>query len=192
MQKILTSILLLFFSVFFTVDVFPQLSSLLPKEEAEEKEEIKTDSAQIFLLRDSLEQSRLNEANIKMELEQLRFSMLAQDSLKREEQRQRIDSLRASTPGVPVVVEEDTLFHFYARRGGYSAQQRALMAQEIISELGSRFNLYPDSVYIDPSDGVSDIMYETTVITSLTEQDAIWAGEPQDSLANHTRLINIK
>lgn len=147
------------------------------------------DSAAIAALRDSLETARINEANMRMEIEQLRFTMLSADSLAREEQLRRIDSLRASTPGIPVVIDEDTLFYFFARRGGYSPLQRAEMAQAAIDELGHRFTLKPDSVYIDPSDNVYDIMYGTTVITSFTDQDALWAGMPQDSLANERRSI---
>ena len=145
--------------------------------------EILTDSAFIALLKDSLENSRLSEANIRMELENLRLSMLSADSLKHAAQRARIDSLREYTAGIPVVVEEDTIFEFYSKRGGYSPQQRAEMAAAAIIKLSKRFNLKPDSLYIDSSDGVSDIMYQNEVITSFTDQDAIWAGLPQDSLA---------
>ena len=129
---------------------------------------------------------------MRMELEQLKFTMLSADSIKREEQKKRIDSLRMSTVGIPVVVEDDTLFFFYTKRGGYSPQQRALMAQEAIVELGHKFHMTPDSVYIDESDNVSDIMYGTVVITSFTDRDALWAGIPQDSLARESREIIVR
>lgn len=147
------------------------------------KEELKADSARVAALLDSLENSRLKEANTRMELEQLRFSMVSADSVKRAAQKARIDSLRAFTPGIPVVVEEDTLFEFYSKRGGYTPQQRAQMAAAAILALSRKFNMQPDSVYIDNTDNVSDIMYQNEVITSFTDQDAIWAGMTQDSLA---------
>ena len=152
-------------------------------EEKEIKDELKTDSAYVASLLDSLENSRLIEANTRMELEHLRLSMLSADSVKRQQQKARIDSLREFTVGVPVVVEEDTLFEFYSKRGGYSPQQRALMASEAILALSKRFNLKPDSIYIDKTDNISDIMYQNEVLTSFTDQDALWAGMPQDSLA---------
>ena len=147
------------------------------------KEEIRNDSAFIQSLRDSLEASRLNEANIKMELEQIKYAHLSKDSLQRQAQKARIDSLREFTKGVPVIVEEDTLFEFYSKRGGYSPQQRAEMASSAILALSKKFNVNPDSIYIDNSDNVADIMYQNEVLTSFTELDAIWAGMPQDSLA---------
>lgn len=155
----------------------------------EDTDELKPDSAYVGALMDSLEAARISEANMRMELEQLKFHMLSADSLAREEQRRRIDSLRVSTQGIPVVVDEDTLFFFYTKRGGYSPHQRALMVVEALSELGHRFNLEPDSVYIDDSDNVSDIMYDNIVIASFTDRDALWAGVPQDSLARSSRTI---
>ena len=191
--KILIYFLFSFFIFNFSLNVDAQL--IIPGSETqEEKEEVPivNDSLLILSLQDSLRESRLNEAHIQMELEQLRFTFMASDSIEREEQKKRIDSLRVSTPGIPVVVEEDTLFYFYSKRGGYSPSQRALMAQEILTELSRRFNLEPDSVTIDPSDNVSDIMYGNTVITSFTDQDALWAGMPQDSLALKNRLIIVE
>lgn len=154
------------------------------------KSEEKNDSLYVASLLDSLENSRLSEANTKMELEQLRIQILSADSVKIQAQRMRIDSLRSFTRGVPVVVEEDTLFEFYSKRGGYTPQQRAQMAAAAILSLAGKFNLHPDSIYIDSSDNVSDIMYQNEVITSFTDQDALWAGLPQDSLAvQNMRII---
>ena len=167
-----------------------QLFSTMANEDSKEmKEELRLDSAYVSSLLDSLENSRLMEANARMELEELRFSLLSADSLKQQEQRARIDSLREITVGVPVVVEEDTLFDFYSKRGGYSPQQRAQMASAAILALSRKFNLKPDSIYIDNTENVSDIMYENEVITSFTELDALWAGMPQDSLAMLNRDI---
>ena len=158
-------------------------TTIADSNEKEIGNELRNDSAYIASLLDSLENSRLNEANTKMELEQLRFHLVSADSVNREKQRARIDSLRLTTLGIPVVVEEDTLFEFYSNRGGYSPQQRAAMAAAAIISLSNKFNLHPDSLYIDDSDNISDIMYQNEVITSFTEQDALWAGMPQDSLA---------
>ena len=41
----------------------------------------------------------------------------------------------------------------------------------------------PDSVSIDHSDIVSDLMYGNKVLLSLTDQDALWEGISRDSLA---------
>ena len=85
-----------------------------------------SDSIQLSLIRQELEAARLNEANLRMEMEQMKLAGYAADSVKLALQKQRIDSLRTVTPGIPVVVEKDTLFYLYAKRRAYAptASQR--------------------------------------------------------------------
>ena len=146
-----------------------------------------SDSAYVANLQKTLETARLNEANMRMETEQMKLQMAAADSVKYARQRQRIDSLRQFTKGIPVVADGDTLFYLYTKRGGYTPQQRAQMTGSAIEELGRRFNLRPDSVSVDHSDIVSDLMYGNKVLLSLTDQDALWEGVSRDSLANERR-----
>ena len=149
-----------------------------------------SDSARVANLQKSLEEARLNEANMRMEMEQMRLQTMAADSVKLSQQRQRIDSLRQFTKGIPVVAEGDTLFYLFTKRGGYTPQQRAQMTGAAIEEIGKRFNLRPDSVSIDHSDIVSDLMYGNKVLLSLTDQDALWEGVSRDSLAKE-RQVNV-
>ena len=146
-----------------------------------------SDSARVANLQKSLEEARLNEANMRREMEQMRLQTMAADSVKLSQQRQRIDSLRQFTKGVPVLAEGDTLFYLFTKRGGYAPQQRAQMTGAAIEEIGKRFNLRPDSVSIDHSDIVSDLMYGNKVLLSLTDQDALWEGVSRDSLAKERR-----
>ncbi|WP_336533473.1 mechanosensitive ion channel family protein [Bacteroides acidifaciens] len=146
-----------------------------------------SDSAYVANLQKTLEEARLNEANMRMEMEQMKLQMATADSVKYAQQRQRIDSLRQFTKGIPVVADGDTLFYLFTKRGGYTPQQRAQMTGMAVEELGKRFNLRPDSVSIDHSDIVSDLMYGNKVLLSLTDQDALWEGVSRDSLAKERR-----
>lgn len=148
-----------------------------------------SDSIRLSNLQKELEEARLNEANMRMEMEEMRLQVLSSDSVKLVQQRQRIDSLRQFTKGVPVVVEGDTLFFLYANRGGYTPQKRAKETAAVIEKVGKRFNLRPDSVSIEYSDVVSDLMYENEVLLSLTDQDALWAGVPRDSLIKERKKL---
>ncbi|WP_443777641.1 mechanosensitive ion channel family protein [Bacteroides clarus] len=153
---------------------------------------IKADSdsaVSLSAIKQELEAARLNEANLRMEMEQLRLASYAADSVKHLQQKQRIDSLRKVTPGVPVVVEGDTLFYLYAKRGGHTPQQRAEMDAAAISELGKRFNLRPDSLYMESSDIVTDLMYDNKVIASFIDQDGLWENCTRDRLAAHNRKV---
>lgn len=148
-----------------------------------------SDSVRIAALEASLAESRLNEANMRMELEQARFKLYAGDSIELSRQRQRIDSLRRTTKGVPVVVDCDTLFYFYAKRGGYTPAKRAEDASSYIEEVGKRLTMKPDSVWIDRSDIISDIMYKDKVLFSVTDMDALWYGVTRDSLSAELRTV---
>ena len=153
---------------------------------------IKADSdsaVSLSAIKQELEAARLNEANLRKEKEQLRLASYAADSVKHLQQKQRIDSLRKVTPGVPVVVEGDTLFYLYAKRGGHTPQQRAEMDAAAILELGKRFNLRPDSLYMESSDIVTDLMYDNKVIASFIDQDGLWENCTRDRLAAHNRKV---
>ena len=150
---------------------------------------VDTDSVYLLKMKEDLEVARLNEANLRMEIEQMRLRYDAADSLKLAKQRLRIDSLRRVTPGVPVVVEGDTLYYLFAKRGGHTPQQRAEMNAAAITELGKRFNLQPDSVYTESSDIVTDLMYGNKVLASFIDQDGLWEGCSRDQLAAAKRKV---
>ena len=151
-----------------------------------------SDSVRMADMKKELEEARLSEANMRMEMEQMRLKAFAADSVKLAQQRARIDSLRQFTPGVPVVVEGDTLFYLYTKRGGYTPLQRAEMIDAAIMQLGKRFTLHPDSVYIESSDIVTDLMYGNKVIASFTDQDGLWEGRSREQLAADKRIVVVK
>lgn len=150
---------------------------------------VDSDSVRLTKVQEELAAVRLNEANLRMEIEQMKLTTYAADSVKRTRQKQRIDSLRQVTQGVPVIVDDDTLFYFYAKRGGHTPQQRAENVANDITALGKRFNLKPDSLYIESSDIVTDVMYDNKVIVSFTDQDGLWEGCTRDQLAAEKRLV---
>lgn len=153
-----------------------------PETDLNVEEELKSDSVRIAELTLQVEQMKLNEILLKTQLEENNQHYVA-DSLKKAAQKQRIDSLRAITPGVPVVIEEDTLFKIYAARGGHSAFDRAETTIETITKIGHDRSLRRDSVYLLDNDGYIDIMYGDKVIISVTENDALWHSTTPNVLA---------
>lgn len=148
-----------------------------------------SDSVSLAAVRQELAAAKLNEANLRMEIEQIKLAAYAADSLKLAGQKQRIDSLRQEVTGVPVVVEGDTLFYFYAKRGGHTPQQRAENVAADIAELGKLLNLQPDSVYVESSDIVTDVMYKGKVLVSFTDMDGLWENCTRDQLVADKRLV---
>ena len=104
----------------------------------------------------------------------------------------RIDSIRSVTRGYPVVVNKDTLFTVYAKRGGLSPADRAESFAQNIERLGKSYKLNPDSVYIEYSDNVADIMYKDKVIASVTDDDALWQNTTRNDLAAKYQTIIVQ
>ena len=150
---------------------------------AQMEERLLQDSLRLVELTHQLEEMKLMEVMLRTELEHANKAQQLADSAKKAEKMHRIDSLRAITPGVAVVVEGDTLFTVYAARGGYSAASRAETISETIYNLGHRSTIIRDSVSMLENDTFVDIMYGDKVIMSVTEQDALWHGTDPEKLA---------
>lgn len=151
-----------------------------------------SDSVKMVEMEKALQDAQLDAANLKMEMEAMRLETFRQDSVKRVQQRRRIDSLRAHTTGYPVLVEDDTLFVFYAKRGGLSPEIRAKNTGAVILDLGKRFTVKPDSIYVESTDITTDVMYGTEVIVSFTDQDGLWENSTRDELASDRRSVIVK
>lgn len=202
---ILRSIFILCFIISCTTSTRAQITNTIreifqPKSNSEvvvdstkiEAGAIDQDSLHITQLEQSLEEAKLREANLRMEFEQYKLHMVARDSIRRSKQRQHIDSLRRTTKGSPVIVDGDTLFYLYAKKGGQSALQRAQKAGEIMEVIGKRISLSPNRVYIENTDIFSDIMYDTEVLVSFTDADAMWESIPRDSLVASRKQIVVE
>lgn len=155
-------------------------------------EKLQQDSLRLEELQLQVQEMKLNEILLRTELDNTRNINTTTDSLKKAQQRQQIDSLRALTPGVPLVIDHDTLLILYAKRGGHSPQDRVEMTREALLKIGSTHSLRKDSVNIYDSDHVTDIMYGDKVILSLTDQDALWQSSTREELAREYQPIIAK
>lgn len=141
------------------------------------------DSIRLQELETKLQEMRLNEIMLLSSLEEARKQTSVADSLKKAVRQSRIDSLRALTVGVPVVVDGDTLFSIYLKRGGVTPLERADNAERVIAEIGKSYSLKMDSLYVLESEYFSDIMSGDKVIFSVTDQDALWENKSHVELA---------
>lgn len=143
----------------------------------------------IETMQKELEESRLQQMNLQMEIEQMKMANITADSIKLARQLAVIDSLRSITTGMPVIVEGDTLFYIYANRGGLTQQQRAVQTGGLVERIGKEYGVQPDSVFILSEEFTSDIIYRNTVILSLTDKDGMWMNMPREELAQYIKDI---
>ncbi|MDE6670536.1 MAG: mechanosensitive ion channel family protein [Muribaculaceae bacterium] len=162
-------------------------SDSLPDEALTAEERYRQDSARLQEMTRQLQEMQMNEVLLRTELANVRSQNHTADSLKLAEQLHYIDSLRLITPGVPVLVDGDTLFTLYADRGGYSAADRAEMLNEILVKIGR--SLQRDTVYTLENGDYIDIMYGKKVLVTITDKDALWQGTSRHELAEQYKPI---
>ena len=153
----------------------------------------KADSLKIIMLTQQMQQMKLNEIVYLDELEKHK-SIYANDSIRQIQHKNQIDSLRKVSTGAPLIIDGDTLFVFYAARGGVTFEDRAANTGENILELGRDRSVKPDSIYLLKLERGQqiEIMYKKKVITSVTQDDALWMNLTMDSLSIQEREIIVK
>lgn len=162
-------------------------------EEISIKEQHVRDSVRLIEMARKVREMELNEMNLRSELHDVRLGRNTADSIRLAEQRAYIDSLRATTAGIPVTIDGDTLFTLYAGRGGYSAADRAEMTAAMLQRIAGETALQRDSVYILENENYIDIMYSNKVLISITDQDALWEGTSRHNLAaQYSRILSEK
>lgn len=153
------------------------------------------DDSSVLSLRNRLHElnSRLQDMNMQniMLREELQRTgnKVKMDSISRANRRRLIDSLRNVTPGAPLVAGGDTLFCLYARCGGLTPEARAAAAAACIEAFGHRLTLHADTLVVYEGDFSSDIMAAGEVLLSITDTDALWAGQPRSQLAHRYKDI---
>jgi len=141
------------------------------------------DSLRLDILREEL--SRTDRYSLE-ELEKYKSELdkiKKDDSIRHVLMTIKVDSLRQKVKPAYVTLFTDTIFAIYASLGPFDAQQRALNTQQSIFNLYNAPFFISDSVFIDNKLNYIDIMYGQTVLSSISEDDAIWANTSMDSLA---------
>ena len=155
----------------------------------------------------ALEDMRIRDSLTRVDLQRQLNAVIASDSVKRLKlqrelegidqrsrallrgKKQRFDSLRTFVDGYPVVpFLNDTLFFIYNKLGSFSAFDRAEAISNRINKLSQEFLFSTDSLKLIPEDQAIDIAYGDVILTSVSEDDALWVNASMDSLASRYRL----
>ena len=114
-----------------------------------------------------------------------------EDSLRKAEQKHRIDSLRKVTPGVPLIIEGDTLLYIYTSLGGDDPAHRVESVTRKVTQIGKSLKLTTDSMHIFISEYTDDVMCGEVVIISVSDLDGLWNGMSRRDLAEeYLRILS--
>ena len=114
-----------------------------------------------------------------------------EDSLRKAEQKHRIDSLRKVTPGVPLIIEGDTLLYIYTSLGGDDPAHRVESVARKVTQIGKSLKLTTDSMHIFIGEYTDDVMCGEVVIISVSDLDGRWNGMSRRDLAEeYLRILS--
>ena len=175
------------FILFLIVLMVPQVSSAQEQSGALDSLRQQNDSL-VMVLRSQVQELQMQRIMMQEQLEK-NGEAVRNDSLRLARRRARIDSLRSILPGAPLIVEGDTLFILYNRRGGITPESRVEDLREKIIDIGTSLTFFTDSIYIFEGEFTTDIMAGDALLMSVTDNDGMWQNQTRQELAAEYRTI---
>ena len=175
------------FILFLIVLMVPQVSSAQEQSGAVDSLRQQNDSL-VMVLRSQVQELQMQRIMMQEQLEK-NGEAVRNDSLRLARRRARIDSLRSILPGAPLIVEDDTLFILYNRRGGITPESRVEDLREKIIDIGTSLTFFTDSIYIFEGEFTTDIMAGDALLMSVTDNDGMWQNQTRQELAAEYRTI---
>jgi len=144
----------------------------------------KADEAQKKALQQQLLLSNDND-NRKKELQQKLASIEQADSLKKVANLLRINQLKATQTGIPVVPFGDTLFYIYNKLGPLQPSDRAQNINHKLAQLADDPFFAADSIRTIQNENNIDVTYNELVLLSVTNDDALWLNQDKMQVAQN-------
>jgi len=128
----------------------------------------------------------------KEELEKEIQQIKNKDAARIAQKKARIDSLRQTVKGYPVEgFFNDTLFFIYNGSGGFTVQDRASAISLRIKNAAKKSKFNVDSIRLAEGDANIDILFDETILMSVSENDALWNNLSKQELAQkNLEIIN--
>ena len=173
--------------LFLIVLMLPQVSFAQEQSGAADSLRQQNDSL-VMVLRNQVQELQMQRILMQEQLEK-KGELVRNDSLRLARRKSRIDSLRSFTLGAPLIINGDTLFLLYYRRGGMLPEVRVADIREKIMDIGTSMTLFTDSIYIFEGEFTTDIMAGDMLLMSVTDNDGLWQNQTRQELAAAYRTI---
>jgi small-conductance mechanosensitive channel len=109
------------------------------------------------------------------------------DSIRNAQQKARILILKSETNGFQVAPFNDTLFSIYSNIGPFSPAERVRNINNKILIIYKKKKFNSDSLIVIDTLGYSNIIYNKTIIASISDIDAMWYSTTRGQLAKNWR-----
>jgi small-conductance mechanosensitive channel len=155
----------------------------------QQKEQQIVDSLTLLQLQKELAQAS-KDSKKKKQLEDSLRQIMVKDSIRKVEQQNKIAFLKLHATGYPVILLKDTLFKIYTTISSFTAAERAVAVSERIKKLYDDAFFKPDSLETARDENNVDVVYNGDhTILSVSNLDALWYNQPQDSLAKQYTIV---
>ncbi len=185
----------------FILSLLPQLSHSQDTDSIQQQEQLKqVEQLQQLLLK--TQQSQYVDSLRKMELLEQISHVKESEKLKRDKlleelkkieatelesktkSRAKIERLKQTEKGHPVILLRDTLFNVYTKVGALVPQERAKNITEKVKALYQDDFFDAEKIVAQPWENSLDITYDNLVIMSVSDLDALWFDQTKQELAD--------
>lgn len=137
---------------------------------------------EVFILR-QIDELKAGDRQAKKRLEKQLDSLKAFKTKRQTRIQQQVDSVRSLTPGIPVVLFEDTVFYIYSRIGPFSPAERAQSLQRKLEALVENEQFDAQKLHVEQGEETHDLMHADVILFSLTDRDAFWYQKSRETAA---------
>lgn len=141
------------------------------------------DSVRRADLKNELTHLRITDQQKRTDLEAKIAAMEKQNSDRLLAEKEKVRELRKKAIGFPVAPFEDTIFYIYTKIGPIKPNERAKNITTKIESISEIEHLVIDSIAYSPSENTIDIIFENTIIMSISDYDALWFEKSREALA---------
>ncbi len=152
----------------------------------------RADSLAQSLLLEQIRQVQANDARKKEELQKRLDSLKKSQELAKLRIEAQVDSMRSSTPGVPVILFEDTIFRIYARIGPFGPSERATNLAGKIEALVDQKSFDQELLILNRNEESYDLMHGEVILFSLSHRDAAWYNDNAETVCEELRQAILK
>lgn len=143
----------------------------------------KADSLQQLNILQQISELRIRDVTKKKQLQAKLDSLKEETELRNKVAKDQIDSLRAYTLGIPVVLYEDTLFNIYSKLGPFSPRDRAVSIVQKLKLLIEEGVFDASKLIVFAGIESHDIIHEELIVLSITDRDAFWLDKTREEVA---------
>ena len=151
---------------------------------------LKKDSVAQAELLDKIESLRKKDKSKKEKLQKQYDSLQLVMKTRNEKIKHQVDSIRANTPGIPVLLNKDTLLYVYSKLGPFSPSERAHSIERKLKQIADGFD--PKALSVIHGEETSDLFYNEIIVLSITDRDAFWMDKKRDLVILDYKELIIK